>query len=91
MQGNREICGSDVGAGPRGRRAIRERSRRGKWDPLCAPALEKVTQGVGKVYYNRKGNKGSRNVVGKGCGVVLEQPSGAGRPRRCGSVRLGQM
>ena len=57
----------DVGAGPHGGQAVRAKSGRGKWDPLCAPVPEKVARGAGKVYYNGKWNKGSQDIVRKGC------------------------
>ena len=65
MQGNRETYGLDIGVGPRGGQTVREESGRGKWDPLCAPVPEKVARGAGKVYYNGKWNKGSRDIIGK--------------------------
>ena len=55
----------DIGVGLHGRQMVREESRCGKWDPLCTPVPEKVARGAGKVYYNGKWNKGSRDIVGK--------------------------
>ena len=91
MQGNRGMYELDIGVGPHGVQVVREKSEHRKWGPLCAPIPEKATQGVGKVYYNRKGNKGSQDVVGKGCEVVSEWLSDVGQLQRCGGVQLGQI